>query len=197
MLASSLYIPVQLTLGSILLMLVYVLFFTDLIIKSNDYAIQEGNYKYQDIFGYNLELPSKLVLSDGMTIHLYMRNSQNFMFGMSNTNALAPNTLAIAQNGFTMMHSELNSSIIGTPLPQNDTDIVTVIPVDDKIHTLILTIENGTIIVSEKNKELNSFKIEGVSAFKYLRTSDVYDIKIKQGDVTLLHARKPVWSRIF
>ena len=197
MLASSLYIPVQLTLGSILLMLVYVLFLTDLVIKSNDYAIEEGNYKYQDIYGYNLELPSDIVLSDGMTVHIYARNSKTFMFGMSSTNTLSPNTITTAQDGFSLMHSEEVSSIIGTPLPQNENDIVTIKPVDNKTRTLILTVQNGQIIVSENNKELNSIKIQGFPSFKYLRTSDVYDIKIKQGDTILLHARKPIWNRIF
>ncbi len=116
---------------------------------------------------------------------------------MSSTNTLSPNTITTAQDGFSLMHSKEVSSIIGTPLPQNENDIVTIKPEDNKTRTLVLTVQNGQIIVSENNKDLNSIKIQGFPSFKYLRTSDVYDVKIKQGDTILLHARKPIWNRIF
>ena len=106
---TSLYLPTEMTVGSIIFLIIYVIFMTDFIIKSKDYSISEGNLLHQDD-GYNLELPSPLGLPETWQIEFsYSGTDQVQLFGIASDDTLQPNQHRESLNYITLERKDTNT----------------------------------------------------------------------------------------
>lgn len=195
---TSLYLPTEMTVGSIIFLIIYVIFMTDMVIKSNDYSISEGNLLHQDD-GYNLELPSQLGLPESWYIEFsYSSTKQVQLFGIASDDTLQPNQHRESLNYITLERKDTKSVWLTV---MRDGKYKFQMDIGDVTGNIKFSFARDKIIywkdgaIQEEHDINNSSPL---AEYKFIRTHKINDVKITTGDGDVLfHARKNLFSRLF
>ncbi|AET42379.1 hypothetical protein EXVG_00456 [Emiliania huxleyi virus 202] len=196
--STSIYLPTEMTIGSIIFLLIYLVFMTDFVIKSNDYFISEGNLLHQDD-GYNLKLPSPLGFPNTWTIEFsFSSTKQVQLFGIASDDTLQPNQHRESFNYITLERD--NTGAVGLNIMQ-DGKHKYYIGIGDVTGNIkfsfmpekIIYWKDGTLM--EEHDFTNNAPF---TEYQFIRTHKINDVKIITGDGDVLfHARKNLFSRLF
>ncbi|AHA54793.1 putative membrane protein [Emiliania huxleyi virus 145] len=195
---TSLYLPTEMTVGSIIFLIIYVIFMTDFIIKSKDYSISEGNLLHQDD-GYNLELPSPLGLPETWQIEFsYSGTDQVQLFGIASDDTLQPNQHRESLNYITLERKDTNTVWLTV---MHDGKHKIQIDIGDVTGDIKFSFSRDKIIywkdgAIQEEHDINN--ISPLAEYTFIRTRKMNDVKITTGDGDVLfHARKNLFSRLF
>tara|TARA_B100000767_G_C19774143_1_gene541682 strand:+ start:1802 stop:2368 length:567 start_codon:yes stop_codon:yes gene_type:complete len=186
------------TVGSVIFLILYVVFMTDYVIKSNDYSISEGNLLHQDD-GYNLKLPSPLGLPQTWSIEFsFSSTNQVQLFGIASDDTLQPNQHRESLNYITLERH--NTGEVELNIMQDGKHKYP-IGIGDVTGTVKFVFMPGKIIYWKNGTVMEEYDFTNnapFSEYQFIRTYKINDVKIITGDGDVLfHARKNLISRLF
>ena len=196
--STSIYLPTEMTVGSIIFLILYVVFMTDYVIKSNDYSISEGNLLHQDD-GYNLKLPSPLGLPQTWSIEFsFSSTKQVQLFGIASDDTLQPNQHRESLNYITLERH--NTGEVELNIMQDGKHKYP-IGIGDVTGNVKFVFMPGKIIYWKDGTVMEEYDFTNnapFSEYQFIRTYKINDVKIITGDGDVLfHARKNLISRLF
>lgn len=194
---TSLYVP-QLTLGGVIAFIVYIIFMTDMIITSNHYSIEEGNYRFQDDDGYNLKLPAPMSIDYPMIFELDLSKSDKIYFGLSSQDTLMPTQYRKSTDSLIIkgdknrlkiqftVNNEKELTFENSEFPFSNT--LKVVITKDRV----MCYDNGSRIFEVEN-ELTDY----IPEYSFIRTCGVTAAKISANEDLLVHLYKSLIHRVF